>query len=575
MRRDPQTQQAEGLPRSLRADRSIRFAVLALLVSVAAMSLSATAFAAGGSTIASAPVLSNGVTVSGDTATDTTVIKHSLASLPVCTKDEELWTLNLVAGEHVLLKGQTQSPGGGFVVQAIPPGGSEAALLGTSPISGVQAGNLGEGLSFAAARSGAWLIVVGPSCDGGTDGTYEFSPTDTPPAFPAGHGGGSTIASAPALSNGVTVSGNTAADQTITRSLAALPVCTKDEELWTLNLVAGEHVLLKGQTEEPGRGFIVQAIPPGVSEATLLGTSPISGVQAGNLGEGLSFAAARSGTWLIVVGPSCDGGSDGPYQISPTDTPPAFPAGLGGGSTIASAPALSNGVTVSGNTAADRVIAHPLAALPVCTKDEELWTLNLVAGEHVLLKGQTEEPGRGFIVQAIPPGVSEATLLGTSPISGVEQRNLDEGLSFTIARSGTWLITIGPSCDGGTDGPYQLTEQGPRPLISPRSTRLHLRGRRVLIPVKCSRSACSGSVQLTERVVRRQRRGHRTIVSRKTELLATGVFSLSPGKSQTLVLSLTSAGRRLLAHAARHPVTARLTLTVKGGNTSTSTAVVT
>jgi hypothetical protein len=59
--------------------------------------------------------------------------------------------------------------------------------------------------------------------------------------------------------------------------------------------------------------------------------------------------------------------------------------------------------------------------------------------------------------------------------------------------------------------------------------------------------------------------GHRA-AREKTLVLATGSFSLAEGHSRIVVLRLTASGRRMLAHAGeRHPIAARLVLSVKGG----------
>jgi hypothetical protein len=397
--------------------------------------------------------MSAGITYSGNSASEP-VIGHDLHSDRACTNDEQLWQVELAAGEQVLLRGVTSAPASGFAVEAIPPGVTEAQLLGTAPIPGVESGSLSEGLSFAASHSGTWMIVVGPGC-GGSDGPYQFSAAVTPAGFAPGPGGGATIAAAPALSPGVTVSGNTAADGVIPNDLHSDRACTRDEELWTITLTAGDQVLLRGLTEPPASGFAVEAIPPGVTEPQLLGTAPIAGVASGSLSEGLSFAAARGGMWLVVVGPGC-GGSDGPYQLSATVTAPVFLAGSGGGNTIAAAPLLTPGLTVSGNTAADAVIGHDLHSDRACTLDEELWRLQLLRGDKVALGGRTEPPASGFAVEAIPPGVTEPQLLGTAPLSGVEAGSLSESLAFTASAPGTWLVVVGPGCGGG-DGPYQLS----------------------------------------------------------------------------------------------------------------------
>jgi hypothetical protein len=563
--------------------RSRPSAMVALAAALAAASvwlvaLTPCAAAQGGASVATAPLLVPGQTVSGNTASDT-VISHSLESLPTCTKDEELWTLNLTAGEKVLLKGQNGAPASDFQVQAVPPGVTETALLGDSPIAGVQTGSLSDGLSFAAARSGTWLIALGPACGfEGHDGPYQLAATLTPPTFVAGTGGGNTIATAVALAPGKTFSGNTAADAAISHSLQSLPTCTKDEELWTLNLTAGEKVLLNGQTEAPASDFQVEAVPPGVSEPTLLGVAPVAGVQTGSLSSGLSFAAARSGTWLIAVGPACGfEGHDGPYQLAATVTPPTFVAGTGGGDTIATAPLLGSGQTVSGNTAADAAIPHSLVSVSPCTKDEELWTLSLAAGDKVLLKGQTEAPASDFQIEAIPPGVSEPTLLGVAPIAGVQSASLTNGLSFAAPKSGTWLIVVGPACGfEGHDGPYQLTTSviPLRPLLSSNTSKLVVFRGSAGVEIGCRTAPCAGEVELTKQIVVKHRKGRRVISHRKTVILASASFSLAAGKSETVHLRLTSTGKRLLAHAARHHLTAKLVIAAQGASTIAKTVIV-
>ena len=333
--------------------------VLAALASIALL-LAATpnALAAGGTTVESAPLLTPGQIVSGNTASDA-VISQTLESTPRCTHNEELWTLNLTAGEQVLLQGREQAPASRFDVEALPPGATDAELLGTTKIAGAQAGNLHEGLSFAAARSGTWLVVVGDDCEYGAAGPYELTATTTPPAFIAGPGGGTTVETAPLITPAQIVSGNTASDAVIAQSLESAPHCTHDEELWTLNLSAGDQVLLQGREEAPSSRFDVEALPPGVGDAQLLGIAKIAGAQTGNLHEGLSFAAARSGTWLIVVGDDCEYGRPGPYQLTATVTPAVFTPGTGGGTTVETAPLIASGQTVSGNTASDAVITQP------------------------------------------------------------------------------------------------------------------------------------------------------------------------------------------------------------------------
>lgn len=93
----------------------------------------------------------------------------------------------------------------------------------------------------------------------------------------------------------------------------------------------------------------------------------------------------------------------------------------------------------------------------------------------------------------------------------------------------------------------------------------------VPVLVGCTVAApCRGSVEVTEQVVLKSRRpgkhGHRRTISRKvTVVLATGSFSLAPGQSATIDLSLTAQGKRALAAARRHRLSGKLLASVTGG----------
>jgi hypothetical protein len=299
-----------------RRGRQAAVMAAAILAGIAGLAVfgGAPAAAQGGTTTETAPLITPGDTVSGNTAADSVIA--NIPSVSSCMHDAELWTLNLTAGEQVILKGQTEAPGEGFELAALPPGVTDTALAGSSEIAGVQHGGLG-GLSFAAGKSGTWLIVVGRGC-GGRDGPYQLAATVSAPAFVAGPGGGTTVETAPLLTPGKTVSGNTAADSVIA-NIPSVSGCMHDVELWRLNVTAGDKVLIRGQTEAPGEGFELAALPPGVTDAALAGVAEIAGIQHGGLG-GLSFAAGKSGIWLIVVGRGC-GGRDGPYQLTATGPP--------------------------------------------------------------------------------------------------------------------------------------------------------------------------------------------------------------------------------------------------------------
>ena len=87
--------------------------------------------------------------------------------------------------------------------------------------------------------------------------------------------------------------------------------------------------------------------------------------------------------------------------------------------------------------------------------------------------------------------------------------------------------------------------------------------------VECQAAACWGSIELMVQVPARSGKGKTAADHKTTLILATGSFSLAEGKRGTVVLRLTAEGRKRLAHASKHhPITAKLTLSIRGGKTA-------
>lgn len=87
------------------------------------------------------------------------------------------------------------------------------------------------------------------------------------------------------------------------------------------------------------------------------------------------------------------------------------------------------------------------------------------------------------------------------------------------------------------------------------------------VRLKCSVSACKGTLQLLLRVVSHHHAS--------TIVLATGSFSLQAGASASVRMRLTAAGRSRLAHDAHRAVAAKLKVSLSGGATTTHAISVT
>jgi hypothetical protein len=147
--------------------RTLASALLAVLVAAGP------AAAAGGKSIASAPVVRPGVEASGDTSIDETG-NGSIGSneSPGCWNDVEYWRLALAAGDHVLIKGAALSPAHDFGIGLFPAGttdrnlGQAVALVSQFPRRGP--------IRFTARSSGTHVLVIGPTCYNASDGPYRF-----------------------------------------------------------------------------------------------------------------------------------------------------------------------------------------------------------------------------------------------------------------------------------------------------------------------------------------------------------------------------------------------------------------
>jgi hypothetical protein len=136
-------------------------------------------------------------------------------------------------------------------------------------------------------------------------------------------------------------------------------------------------------------------------------------------------------------------------------------------------------------------------------------------------------------------------------------------------------VTIAPAPATTTPSPSAPTPAGPdtstvtTPLVTLMASEFVLAGSSAPVGVECQAAACRGSIELTVQVPENGK-GKTAADHKATLILATGSFSLTEGKRGTVVLHLTAAGRKRFAHASmRHPIAAKLTLSVQGGKTAT------
>jgi hypothetical protein len=131
--------------------------------------------------------------------------------------------------------------------------------------------------------------------------------------------------------------------------------------------------------------------------------------------------------------------------------------------------------------------------------------------------------------------------------------------------------------DATDDSTAPVTDLMPRaattPVVTILGSKLVISGGTATVHVACSEATCEASIELVTQVAAKRHKDKSAFAlshTRETLVLATGSFSLAQDHSRTVVLRLTAAGKRMLAHANRHhPIAAKLRLALRGGRGTT------
>jgi hypothetical protein len=128
----------------------------------------------------------------------------------------------------------------------------------------------------------------------------------------AAAGGATSVAKAPLVRPGVLVTADTSTDATATGSVGSDDSrgCWIDHEFWRVTLAARDSVVIRGT------GYHVQigVFPPGTTDRNVNRSSTIA---TGFPGEGVTrFTARSAGTYVLVAGPNCYNGPQGPFSFT-------------------------------------------------------------------------------------------------------------------------------------------------------------------------------------------------------------------------------------------------------------------
>jgi hypothetical protein len=162
--------------------RSRSVAAAALAATLLAVVLPATAALAGGGTsIVGATRAQANVTEFGNTVTDAS-LPGDLPEDAVCTKDEQFWSVALTAGDQVTAEVNATAPAADFDIEFLPIGTDDQDVENGSYPSALysngtpfESGALDQVVEFTVPVTGVYPFIVGPDCDGGVNGPYNFT----------------------------------------------------------------------------------------------------------------------------------------------------------------------------------------------------------------------------------------------------------------------------------------------------------------------------------------------------------------------------------------------------------------
>ncbi len=139
-----------------------------------ALAVAASASAAGGTSIASAPLIQPGAQQAANTTTDpTSPGDDGIGQLSGCWHDLEWWRVSLTAGDDVVIKGGATDSGENLLVAVFPPGTTAANVARATAVKyGLP---LSKALEFTAPSTGTYPVAAGPNCYNGADGPFAFA----------------------------------------------------------------------------------------------------------------------------------------------------------------------------------------------------------------------------------------------------------------------------------------------------------------------------------------------------------------------------------------------------------------
>jgi hypothetical protein len=277
-------------------------------------------------------------------------------------------------------------------------------------------------------------------------------------------------------------------------------------------------------------------------------------------GEGFSGCASTDANGEYTI----SGLASGKYQVEFFDEESKYVTQYYNGK---SSPAQAEEVTVTAPATTPGIDAamQLVSTLPADTTPPVVSGTPAVGSTLLCANGLwTGIPAPSFTQQWLRDGAPVSGAVGTSYVVG----GVDAGHSIACQVTATNVKGHQSATSSTVAIPAPAPAPPPTPVVTVTGSKLSVSGNTTKVHLACARATCAGSVELTESVVVKRRKGKKTVSHRETVVLAKGSYSLAADTSANVTLRLTATGHKRLAHAKHSPVSAQVTVTVAGGSTA-------
>jgi Putative Ig domain len=189
---------------------------------------------------------------------------------------------------------------------------------------------------------------------------------------------------------------------------------------------------------------------------------------------------------------------------------------------------------------------------------------------QVAATGGSDAPSWSIAAGSLPAGLSldpgTGRISGTPTASGTSSFTVRASDPGPPAQAATTDLSIAVAPAPSLPPGQAVLPEGPpaakRPVLAVKTTKFVVTAGAVRLKIACQAAPCSGTIKLTR------------VVKGKTIVLAKASYVLARGKTKTVSLRLTKAGKTALRSARTRAVKVKLAVSVRGGRAVTRTVAV-